>query len=158
MLTKMLPDQISKFWPIIKYAVEESLPPMVGENPDKMNRILSSMISGKLEVWASYRYEEEIIKFEAILVTQLLFDEASGIKNLLLYCVYGYTVITDSSWLEGFKAISKYAKSLGCSGIVAYTANENVVELAKKFGADTSFIFVSIPLNKLVLNQNELED
>ena len=158
MLTKMLPDQISKFWPIIKYAVEESLPPTVGENPDKMNRILSSMISGKLEVWASYRYEEEIIKFEAILVTQLLFDEASGVKNLLLYCVYGYTVITDSSWLEGFKAISKYAKSLGCSGIVAYTANENVVELAKKFGADTSFVFVSIPLNKLVLDQNDLED
>lgn len=151
MLTQLTPEQVSKFWSIIKYAVEQSLPPIVGEHPDKMNRLLSAILSGRLEVWASYTRSEEAVKFEAILVTQILYDDASNTKNLLLYCVYGYTVITSSSWLEGFKAVSKYAKSLGCSKIIAYTANENVVELAKKFNADTSFTFISIPVNESVL-------
>ena len=146
MLTKLLPDQISKFWPIIRYAVEQSLPPMLGEHPDKTNRLLAACLSGSLEVWASYIRREEDVKFEAILVTQILYDDASNMKNLLLYCVYGYTVINEESWAEGYKTISKYAKAQGCSMIVAYSANEHIVELAKSFGADTSFTFISIKI------------
>jgi hypothetical protein len=149
MLTKLLPDQISKFWPVIKYAVEESLPPMVGDHPDKMNRILSGMLSGKIDVWVSYIKGDEVIKFEAVLVTQLLYEEASNTKNLLLYCLYGYSVITDLSWTEGFETISKYAKSQGCSGIIAYSANTYIVELSKKFGADVSYTLINIPLKSV---------
>jgi len=144
MLTKLLPDQISKFWPIIKYAVEESLPPTVGEHPDKMNRILSAALSGKLEVWASYEHPTN--RFEAIVVTQFLYDDASNMKNLLLYCVYGYAKISESSWLEAWESMSKYAKAEGCKKIVCYTANPFIIQQAKLFGGDTSFTFVSFPL------------
>jgi hypothetical protein len=146
MLTKLLPDQISKFWPIIKYAVEESLPPTVGEHSDKMNRVLSAMLCGKLEVWALYKKKEDVVKFEAILVTQFLYDEASNTKNLLLYCLYGYSVISQDSWSEGFEALYKYAKAEGCGEIVAYSANDNVIDEAKSFGADTSFTFISFKI------------
>lgn len=148
MLTRLLPDQISNFWPIIKYAVEESLPPIVGDHPDKMNRILSAMLSGKLEVWVSYKAEDR--KFEAILVTQILYDEASNMKNLLLYCLYGYDLIDKESWIEGWKAISKYAKSKGCSQVMAYSADQDIVKLAKSFGGDTSYTFISLSLDEIV--------
>ena len=146
MLTKLIPDQVAAFWPIIKYAVEESVPPIVGEQPDRMNRILSSMLSGKLEVWASYTRPEN--KFEAIMVTQFLFDEGSGTKNLLLYSVYGYTAITEKSWTEGFHYLAEYAKANNCSALIAYSANQDIVNLAKQYGGDASYTFLSIPLNK----------
>lgn len=145
MLTKLLPDQISKFWPIIKYAVEESLPPnVIGDSPEKMNRVLSAMLCGKLDVWASYKQSDR--KFEAILVTQILHDEASGERNLLLYCLYSYDKVDASSWRTGFEAVTKYAKARGCSGLIAYSANPHVVDLAKQYGADTSFTFISFKI------------
>lgn len=148
MLTKLLPEQISTFWPILKYAVEESLPPIVGEHPDKMNRVLSSMLIGDLEVWASYKKESN--KFEAIIVTQFLYDEPSHTKNLLIYCLYSYDKIGLDSWIEGKLALVKYAKSKGCSAIIAYSANPFIVEVSKKQGADTSYTFISIDVNKIV--------
>jgi len=148
MLTKLLPDQISKFWPIIKYAVEESLPPNIGDHPDKMNRILSACLSGKLEVWVSYKRPDN--KFEAVLVTQFLYDDASNVKNLLLYCVYGYTVINSNSWTEGFKVMWKYAKANKCQSIIAYSANPNIVELAKQYGGNTDYTFITIHLDETV--------
>lgn len=147
MLTKLLPNQISNFWLIIKYAVEQSLPPTVGDHPDKMNRILSGMLSGKLDVWASYRHEEEVTKFDGIVVTQLLYDDASNTKSLLIYAIYAYEDTLPSTWTEGFEILFKYAKSKGCYRCVAYSSVPYVVEQAKKLGADTSFTFISFPLS-----------
>jgi hypothetical protein len=148
MLTLLLPDQIAKFWPIIKYAVEESLPPNIGEHPDKMNRVLLAMLSGKLEVWVSYKRDEN--KFEAVSVTQILYDEASGTRNLLLYCLYGYVKISESSWKEAWDLMVEYAKRKKCHSIIAYSANKIIVEMAKAFGGNTDYTFISFDLNKIV--------
>ena len=146
MITKLLPDQISRFWPIIKYAVEESLPPTVGDHPDKMNRILSAMLCGKLDVWASYRHEGEVTRFDGIGVTQVLYDDASDTKSMLIYAVYAYEKTLPSTWADAFETISKYAKSKGCRRYVAYSSIPYVIEQAKLFGGDTSFTFISFPL------------
>jgi len=147
MLTKLLPDQISKFWPIIKYAVEESLPPTVGDHPDKMNRILSAMLRGSLDVWASYIHQEDgTTKFDGIGVTQILYDDASDTKSMLIYTVYAYEKTTPATWAEAFEAIGKYAKSKGCTKYIAYSCVPYIVEKAKLFGGDTSFTFISFPL------------
>jgi hypothetical protein len=144
MLTQLLPDQISKFWPIIKYAIEQSLPPTVGEHPDKMNRMLSAMLRGNLEVWVSYQHPEN--RFEAVVVTQIIYDDASNMKNLLLYCVFGYNDISESSWIEAWETVNKYAKGAGCKQIVAYSSNPFIIKQAKKFGGDTSFTFISFTI------------
>lgn len=144
MLTKLLPDQISKLWPIIKYAVEESLPPIVGEHPDKMNRILSAVLRGSLEVWVSYQHPDN--KFEAVVVTQILYDDASNVYNLLIYCLYGYSTITKESWAEGYETLNKYAKAKNCNSIIAYTNEPHIVNMAKKFEGMTSFTFISIKI------------
>jgi len=148
MLTQLLPDQISKFWPVIKYAVEEALPPTVkGEHPDKMNRILSGMLSGKLDVWASYKHQlDNVIKFEGIVVTQILFDDASGIYNLLIYAVYAYEDTSPDTWTDGYETLVKYAKVHKCVNVIAYSCVPRIIQLAKGLGADTSFTFISFPL------------
>lgn len=151
MITKLLPDQISRFWPVIKYAVEESLPPTVGDHPDKLNRILSGMLSGKLDVWASYRHlPDGTTKFDGIGVTQILYDDASNTYSMLIYAVYAYEKTLPETWADAFETVSKYAVSKGCTRYVAYSSIPYVVEMAKKFGANTDFTFISFPLPKSV--------
>jgi len=151
MITRLLPDQIAKFWPVIKYAVEQSLPPTVGDHPDKMNRILSGMLSGKLDVWASYRHlEDGTTKFDGIGVTQILYDDASNTKSMLIYAIYAYEKTTPETWAEAYETVGKYAVAQGCNRYVAYSSIPYVVEQAKLFGGDTSFTFISFPLPKFV--------
>lgn len=156
MLTKLLPDQISKFWDVIKYAVEQSLPPTVGEHPDKMNRILSSALCGKVDVWVSYT-KKESSRFEGIVLTRILYDDASETRNLLIYCLYGYGDVSSESWIEGLGAIAKYAKARKCSSVIAYTDIPYVIDLAKKLGAESSYTFITFDVNKIVQKINELE-
>ncbi len=145
MLTKLLPEQISKFWPIIKYAVEESLPPLAKDHPDKMNRILSAALSGRLDVWASYEKAEKI-RLEGIVVTSFVYDDASGTKSLLIYCLYGYETASGGSWFSGFDALKKYAKANKCSRIIAYSSNPDIIEIARRLGADAEYTFISFNL------------
>ena len=152
MLTRLLPEQISKFWDIIKFAIEQSLPPIVGEHPDKMNRILSSALSGGTEVWASH----EGHKFEGIVLTKILYDDASGTKNLLIYCLYGYSEVDNKSWLKGLNTLAKYAKARGCTQIVAYTDVPYIVEIVNNLGGEAKYTFLSFNINEIVRKLNGL--
>lgn len=157
MLTRLLPEQISSFWDIIKYAIEESLPPVVGEHPDKINRILSSLLSGKSQCWASYVRNGESSKFEGIVITKILYDDVSDTRNFLIYCLYGYNPVNRTSWLNGLKSLAKYAKSKGCSQIVGYSEIDFIIKLADRLGGNTDFRFISFNVNEIVQKLNDLE-
>jgi hypothetical protein len=146
MLTKLLPEQVAKFWPIVKYAIEESLPPTVGEHPDKMNRILAACLDGDLEVWASYTRGEQEVMFEGIVVTLIAYDRASNTKSLLIYCLYGYENVNLSSWNEGIEALYKYARSKECSRIVGYTSVPFIIKKVRELGGEADYTFISFPV------------
>lgn len=139
MFTELLPEQISKFWDIIAFAVDQSLPPTVGDHPDKMNRILSSCMSGKTQVWASYENHQ----LKAILLTRILFDDASDTKTLLIYSLYGYSQMSAETWLEGVNALKAYAASKGICRVTAYSDVPRVLEMAKRLGASTKYTLIS---------------
>lgn len=156
MLTKLLPEQISRLWDIIRYAVEQSLPPVTGEHPDKMNRILSSALTGTVDVWALYTKKDDGNKLEGIGLTEILYDDVSGTKNLLIYSLYGYNRISEESYQDGIISLLKYAKSKGCLQIVAYTNSRQLVEVVNRAGGDTSYTFISFDIDKIVQKLNEL--
>jgi len=153
MLTKLLPDQIAKFWDVIKYAIEESLPPIVGEHPDKMNRILTSLLCNKTECWIRYRKEDKTI-FEGIALTRFLHDDASNTKNLLIYCLYGYDKTTDETWTESISLLCKYAKKHKCSDVVAYTDIQYMIDKAKQLGGEAKYTYVSFNVEKIIKKFN----
>jgi len=156
MLTKLTADQISKFWDIIKYAIEGSLPPIVGESPDKMNRILSSLLSYKTQCWASYKRDNEAVRFEGLILTRILYDDATDTKNLLIYCLYGYSNVDAKSWIDGLLSISKFAKSKGCTQVIAYSDVPYVVRLVEKLGGEAKYTFLSFDVNQIVQKLNNL--
>lgn len=156
MIVKLLPDQISKFWDIIRYAVEQSLPPIVGEHPNKMQNILASALDGSIDVWASYTKDGEGNRFEGIVLTEILFDRPSRTKNLLIYCMYGYEEVDKQSWIKGISALTKYAASKGCNQIVGYTNIPYIVELVNRLGGETKYTFISFNTNEIIKKFNQL--
>ena len=156
LVSKLLPEQISAFWDVIKFAIAESLPPITGEHPDIMNRILSSALRGTIEVWAEYVKEGDNIKFEGIALTQILYDEPSGTKNLLIYSLYGYNPIDPGSWARTLVVVAKYAKEINCNQIMAYVTLPHLVSLAKGLGGNTDFTFVTFNVDETVKKLNGL--
>jgi hypothetical protein len=153
-LTKLLPEQVAKFWDVIKYSVEMSLPPIVSEHPDKMNRILSDALCGGMEVWVSHVREEGVNRFEGVVLTKVIYDNASDTKNLLMYCLYGYDKV--SSWQDGYKTLAKYAVARGCAQMVAYTKVPHMVKMARALGGNTDYTFISFDVKETVQKLNEL--
>jgi len=147
MITRLLPEQISKHWDVIKFAIESSLPPTIDDHPDKMNRILSSALSGGITVWVSHTIENEVNNFEGIGLTKFLYDDSSGTKSMLMYCMYGFNKIADSSWPIVMDSLVKFAKSRNCSKILAYSSIPYMVQRSKELGANTDYTFISFPLD-----------
>jgi len=148
MLIKLLPDQIAKFWDVIKYAIEESIPPIATWTPNMTNKILSSLLCGGAHCWISYIIEGEQRKLEAVVVTKILYDDISDTRNLLIYCLSSYETNMGSSWLNGLKTLVKFATSKGCKNIVAYTDVPSIIKIVKKLGGETNQTFISLPLLK----------
>lgn len=148
MLVKLLPDQISRFWDIIQYAIEESLPPIAGDDEDRMNKILMSLLGGKSQCWASYVKDGDVPRFEGIVVTRILYDDVSDTRNLLIYCLYGYEKVSRSAWLNGLKTLVKFAASKNCYRIIGYTSEPFIVKTVERLGGEAKYTFVSLPVGE----------
>jgi hypothetical protein len=141
MLLQLMPDQISSYWPIIKYAVENALPPTAGFNVD-MNYVLESLLSGEMQAWATI--EKETKKIVALTTTMVTEDPAIRQKTLLIYSITAMgDKIGKENWIDNFRMAMKYAKERGCTRITAYTQSEAIKKMAEYFGGDTSWSVVT---------------
>lgn len=152
MLVRLIPEQISQLWDMIRHALENS-PPLTTEihYESWINEILTSAMSGQIEVWASYR-KDDGARFEGIVLTSFEIDRFIKKRSLLIYYVFTYRDTTRKTWAEGLRTLAKYAKSRKCSRIVAYSNVPEMIEMAKVLGGDTSITFISFELG----GQNEL--
>lgn len=157
-VSKLTPDQISRFWDIIGYAIEQSVPPTAYEHPDRMNRLLAAALCGKIEVWVGYTKEENKARFGCVCVTQFLYDEPADTKNLLIYALYGYDMVGPLGWKQMLHAMARYAQAKGCRRIIAYSKVDLVIKLVKTLGADTDYTFISFDTNETVNRFDNLDD
>lgn len=150
MLVKLLPEQISRFWDVIRYALDNS-PPLTTEvrYEDWINRILTSAMSGEIEVWASYRKEEKL-KFDGIALTSFELDKFIRVRSLLIYYVFAYGDTAKDTWVNGLKTLAEYAKSRRCTRVVAYSNVPEMIGIAEKLGGDTSVTFISFNVEDIL--------
>ena len=149
MLVRLIPEQISQFWNVIKYALENSPPLTTEVNYDSwINEILTSAMNGSIEVWASYK-KGESVKFEGVVLTSFEIDKFIKKRSLLIYYVFAFRETGKEAWIEGLKTLSKYAKSRNCSRIVAYSNVPEIISTCEKLGGDTSITFISFDIGDL---------
>lgn len=142
MLIRLTPEQISDHWEQLEFAIKESLPPTIGEVPDKMNNILMSLLDSRMQAWTSCSVKDGKAVISGFVITQVLDDLASKTKSLLIYCLYGYEDVDESEWVEGIRVLKKFRDSIGCRRILAYTDMPYIIDVAKRLGANTDYTLV----------------
>jgi hypothetical protein len=147
MLVKLLPEQVANFWEVLGSQIAPVLAPVVDVTPDVMNNILSSIMVGKMDCWAIVTKTENLVKLNGTILTAIIVDDFTEVRNLLIYSMYGNGNISMQDWQKGKETLVKYAKSKNCKKIVAYTSNDNIKNLADRLGAVTSEVFISLDVN-----------
>lgn len=149
MLIRLMPEQISEQWDIIKPTIEESLRSAC-EDAD-MNEILTSLLNASSQCWVSSRKGTNggnII--EGIIITMITKDLFGEGRNLLIYSLFGYSMDTKEAWRGGAKALATFAKATQCSRITAYTDVPSLIKLVEDLGGTAKQRFISIPVNALL--------
>ena len=143
MLVRLLPEQISYRWDMIKQAIVEALPPYADTSHEAMNNVLMSLLNGSLQCWISVVDG----KVDAIVTTCIEEDLHSKTKNLLIYSLHGLRKMTGRSWVEGFEAMRKYALGEGCEAIIGITKEEKIIRVVGRFGGDAGWRYLRIPVS-----------
>lgn len=140
MMVKLLVNQIPRAWPFIKACVKDVIPDFA-KSEEKLSNLLKALMLGEFHCWI---IADESLK--AMVITTITHDGGSGTSNLLVYCLRAFGEMTKRDWAEGFITLKKFAQSNGCKYIVGYTNNNGVLSLVRRFGGDTTYTFVSIPI------------
>lgn len=140
MLSRLEPNQVTVYWEEIKSGIIASLPPTGLPSNEGMAIILNRILKGDVQVWVVADDRSEAVRAAA--VTTILEDGATETRNLLIYSLYGYSLVPQELWVEGLEGLKKFAKAKGCYKIVAYTKVPRVVEIARSLGALADTIFL----------------
>jgi len=146
MLVRLLPEQISFRWNIIKEAIAGASPPYAGISQEAMNNTLMSLLNGSLQCWISVVDG----KVDAILTTCIEEDIHSKTRNLLIYSLYGMRKISGRSWIEGFEALKKYALGERCEAIIAITKEDVVVKVFEKLGGSVKWRYLRASIDPTI--------
>lgn len=144
MLIKLLPDQISTQWKVIRYAIEEALPPISFGAEDRSDRILMKLLKGDMHCWVSMDRDQQ--QMNAILTTMFTGDPVLGVRNLLLYSLYGMG-FGKKDFSSGMLTLYRFAEANNCNRIVGYTDNPEIIKMVERIKGEARYRFVSVPIS-----------
>lgn len=133
MLIKLTPDQVIKEWKVIKHAIQEATHEQIFDTDNKVQEHLREILIGTMQVWGIV--EEGV--FAGIGVSRFSHDNTMGVRRLEIYSVYGFRTISAGCWAENFVVLKRFAAANNCDYIITLTDNENIIAMAKEYGADT---------------------
>ena len=145
-LARIEPEQVEAAWPMIKQSLAGALPVRTPEAESTFMAILASIQARGMIAWV-VRTQDQIY---TVMTTVRRVDETSGHSFLMIYTLYampGLTMPLDV-WVDSFKKLSVYARSLGCESVILETRNEEVAHLAKRVcpTADIETRVINMPL------------
>lgn len=148
MLTKLTSNDIARLWDLLKLGLKESVPPYVLLRNDTLNTILDHLLTDHMQCWISHKRVEEDKELEifAFIFTTFFIDNCSYTKSLMIYAIYGTTLIPEREWKEGVLALYKYAKEKKCDQIVGHTSNKVLIDRAIEFGGNAEYTYITIPI------------
>jgi len=147
-LLKLFPDQITRYWEDIKAAVQAAVPPLAQSEQANMTQFLENLLMGRLHVWVLVEQKgegpEATYDTKAFVITTIWKDIGTGARNLLIYALYGYSLISEELWRDGLACLRKFARAENCHQIVAYTRVPRIVEVVRLLGGDTDTRLITL--------------
>ena len=146
MLLRLMPEQAAEQWDVIKGSIRNAPPPTTEMTPERMNNILEGLLIGSITCWISYKRTDDGPIPEAAILTTVTKEPISGMRSLLIYLAHGFRKPEGRTWTEGFDALRKHAKSVGCSRIIAYSNFSVLAKIVEKLGGDASYKMLILPV------------
>jgi hypothetical protein len=80
------------------------------------------------------------------MTTAVILPVDSNNKELLVYSLYGSRQMGRKLIYEGLELLKKYAKSVGCSTLTAYTNVEGLKAFFKNIGGNSSYTYLRLEI------------
>lgn len=139
MIIKLLPEQVVKFWDMLRFAIAETFMPRGTCTNEHLRFILAGLLSGKQQCWMAFKLVDDERKFIGFIVTRLGEDQAIGEKTLFLDSVYAFQSVPDEIMADAQVVLNKFAAKNNCKHIVSLTESEKVMHLAQRNGYKARF-------------------
>lgn len=131
MLIRLLPQQLVKFWDMIRFAIAETFMPRNSCTNEHLQWILAQLLASKMEIWISFTKER---KFLGFVITRVGTEPGNGEKVLYIESVYAFQGVPEEILFAGMKVLESHARKNNCKSFVALTESERIVGLAKRLG------------------------
>src|SRR3990170_5829865 len=137
LMLKVQSEKVAKHWNNLKILIDRVLPEC-RDHETRMNCILESLLVDRLELFQFVYKDGNDYRIVAFVILSKLSSIDGTDSNMLVYAINSYTNVGREIIMQGWKLIVKYAKSVGCNAVVAYSDSDSVIKFLEKFGADVS--------------------
>ena len=135
MIIQLLPEQITKVWDMLRYAIAETFIPRNTCTNEHMRSILSSLLSGQSQAWMVFDKDgAQERRFIGFMVTRLGIDSVVGEKTLFIDCIYAYETVPESIMFQAHGVLEKFAIKNNCKSMATITESDRIVTLAERNG------------------------
>jgi len=144
MIIKLLPEQISKSWDLIRYGIMSVPSPIADMSAEGTRNILKHLLMGTVQCWAMFEKDEltEEEKITGFILTTIADDLISGSKFLNIYDLFLTSTPKQEEFENGLKALQEFAKVNKCNKITAYTKVSGIIKIVEKLGFNIDYRFV----------------
>jgi len=141
MLVRLLSNQIRQYEDVINETIDKSIP----EYQTQMRtKLFEELLFGIAQCWIS----TDAGKFEAIILTKIQEDTATGGKLCTLLGGYAPNGTSSASFYAGWEAVSKFAISQGCDRIALFTNNPEIKKYMGMFPKIWETTYYQVSLHK----------
>ena len=145
MIIRLSTLQISDHWGAIKDMLDRAVSDIPGQLANTDNNVLRSLLTGESVCWIGYKkVAEKQNDIVCMLITRIIFDDITGIRSLLIYCLAGWDILDFDFYKEGMNTLKKYQKESGCHRIAFYSDEPRILQIAERLGFDTSLRFATL--------------
>jgi hypothetical protein len=121
-------------WHFIKEAIGKAFPPIAEATNEAFLEIQEQFLLGTMDCWFGVESidDQEIL---AVMTTRVVMEDVTKTKNMLIFSVTTYAPHSEALWVKGYDTLRKYAASKGCTKIISFTNNAQVIRIADNLGA-----------------------
>ena len=134
MFIKLLPDQVTWFWGLIKQAIINAYKIPKDFQQDFTLSMLEKLLTGMSQCWLNYEMDGENRKIHAVCITSILDEKSHGVKTLSIEALYGFRLISMDNMNSMYLKLEKFALSEGCSVLAADYSTSRVKEFLDYLG------------------------
>lgn len=132
-IIRLRPIQIAKVWDSLRFAITQSIAPLVYVDENSIRVILSELLCEKMQCWCIYEKTGTGIDIYGYTVTSIQTEHHTNIRTLLIYAYYMFKRVSIDDRKNLHSTMQDFAKTNNCKLMAGYTNNALAENVAKDF-------------------------